>query len=139
MARPFAEGARPVETRRSLGQDVLELGVVAVLGEELASALEIVLEREPFLRQLVRGLQLPVLAPDRGRALAVRVKRGIGQLPLELGETALDLVNQVFDHTSKCDARRRQQKTANEEGRVQGCPDLLLLWNRKSGQPRRTT
>ena len=52
-----------LQTRRRLLDDRLQLRVIAVLGEQLAGAFEIVLERPPRRRQPIRGLQLVVLPP----------------------------------------------------------------------------
>ena len=79
-----------------------QLRVVAVLGEHLA--------RRPRGRRAgaatrrassLRRLELAVLAPDRGVALAVRDHLRIRHLALELGEALLDLLDQLLDHAAE--------------------------------------
>jgi hypothetical protein len=48
--------------------------------------------------------EVAVLAADRRITLAVGDHPGIGHLPLELGMTLLDLLDEPLDHGSKCDA-----------------------------------
>ena len=48
------------------------------------------------------GLELAVLAPDRGVALAIGDHVGVGHLPLELGEPSLDLLYELLDHAVEC-------------------------------------
>ena len=56
------------------------------------------MQLDVLARQLVRGLELPVLAPDLRVALAVGDHLRIGHLALELREAALDLVDELLDH-----------------------------------------
>ena len=91
-----------LEPRRRLLDDLPQLRVVPVLGEQLARPFEVVLQR-PRTRaaSALRGLQLAVLAPDLGVALAVADHLRVGHLPLELGEARLDLLDQRLDHGHK--------------------------------------
>ena len=89
-----------LELRRGLVGDLAQLGVVAILRQQLAGALEVVAERAPASHQLAGGLQLTVLAPYFGVALTVADHLGIGHLPLELGEAGLDLLDQRLEHNS---------------------------------------
>ena len=79
-----------LELAGRLGDDPPQLLVVAV-GEQLAGALEVVVERPPARRELVGGLELAVLAADRRVALAVGDHVRVRHLPLEVGEPLLDL------------------------------------------------
>jgi hypothetical protein len=56
----------------------------------------------------VRGVQLAVLAPDLGVALAIRDHVGVGHQALELGVALLDLLDELLDHGVKCDGRARR-------------------------------
>ena len=51
----------------------------------------------------MRGLELAVLAADRGVALAIADHLRVRHLALELGEPLLDLLDQLLDHASKSD------------------------------------
>src|SRR4029077_13065994 len=93
-----------LEPGRCVRKNPLQLRVIPILLEKLARALEIVLEREPFPRQLVRGLDLAVLPPDLSRPLAVGVQRRVGHLPLQLREAVLYLVDKLIDHALDCRA-----------------------------------
>ena len=98
--------AELLEPPRRIGDDAAQLGVVAVLGEQLARALEVVGELAVLGGERVRALELAVLAPDLGVALAVGDHLGVGHLPLELGVALLDLLDELLDHGPKCDAGR---------------------------------
>ena len=94
-----------LEPRRRLGDHRPQLRVVAVLGEQLPGALEVVAAAcATRAASSLRRLELAVLAPDLGVALAVGDHLGVGHLPLELGEAALDLLDELLDH-----ARLRRQ------------------------------
>jgi hypothetical protein len=54
----------------------------------------------------VRSLEIAVLAPDFGVAVAVGDHLRIRHLPLELGEPLLDLLHQLLDHGSEATAGR---------------------------------
>ena len=86
-----------LEPGRRLVDDLLQVGVLALL-EQLAGALEVVLQGPVLGGQRLCGLQLAVLAPDLGVALAIPDHLGIGHLSLELGEAGLDLFDQRVDH-----------------------------------------
>ena len=79
-----------------------QLGVVAVLGEQLARALEVVDDAPVLGGQLGGRLELAV-GPAGGREpLAVGDHLGVGQLALELAEARLDLGDELVDHASEC-------------------------------------
>ena len=86
-----------LEPRRRLVDDLPQLRVLALL-EQLAGALEVVLQGPVLGGQRLRRLQLAVLAPDLGIALAIPDHRGVGHFPLQLGEARLDLLDQRVDH-----------------------------------------
>ena len=86
------------DSRRRVGDDLLQLGVVAVLGQQLPRPLQVVAQRAPLARQLTRLLELAVLAPDLGVALPIGDHLGIRHLPLQLREAVLDLLDQLLDH-----------------------------------------
>ena len=91
LAQPFGR----------LGDQPPQLLVLAVLGEQLLRPLEVAAQLPPRRDQLVRRLELAVLAPDLGVALAVGDHLGIRHLPLELGEPLLDLFGQLLDHVAE--------------------------------------
>ena len=88
----------PLEPVRRLRHELAQLGVVPVLVQELAGALEVVTKARVLLGQLVRGLELAVLAADLRVALAVGDHLGVGHLALELREAALDLFDELVKH-----------------------------------------
>jgi hypothetical protein len=81
-----------------LGDQPAQLRVVAVLGQELLRALQVVAELKVLARQLVRGLELPVLASNLRVALPIGDHLRVRHLPLQLREAGLDLLNERFDH-----------------------------------------
>ena len=87
-----------LQPSRRLGDHRLQLGVVAVLGQQLPCPLEVVAELAILGRQRVRALELPVLPSDLGIALPVGDHRRIGHLTLELRVAALYLLDQLLDH-----------------------------------------
>ena len=91
--------ARPSSAQPAgrLGDQAAQLRIVAVLGQELAGALQIVAELEVFARQLVRGLELPVLCVQPPRSVPDRRSPPGPHPPLQLGEARLDLLNERFD------------------------------------------
>src|SRR6185437_1967864 len=66
--------------------------------DQLLGAGRVVLRAPPFRGQLRRRLELAIGAADLGVALAVGDHLGVGHLLAELGEAALDLRDEVFDH-----------------------------------------
>ena len=83
-------------------QQRAQLGVLAVLGQQLAGALEVVGGVAVFAGQLGGRLELAVGAAGGREALAVADHLGIGQLALELAEAAFDLGDEVVDHAREC-------------------------------------
>jgi len=61
-------------------------------------SLKVVAQLTPLSNQLMGGLQLTVGAAYLGVTLAVGDHVRIGHLPLELGEPALDLIDELLDH-----------------------------------------
>jgi hypothetical protein len=96
--------AELLEPPRGLGCQAAQLGVVAVLGEQLARSLEVVGELAVLRRQRVRLPELAVLAAHLGVALAIGDHVGVGHQALELGVALLDLLDELLDHGLKCDA-----------------------------------
>jgi hypothetical protein len=92
--------AELLEPPRRVGDQLAQLPVVAVLGEHLGGPLEIVAELRVLACQLVRRLEIAVLTPDLGVALAVGDHRRVRHLALQLREATLDLVDQLLDHAS---------------------------------------
>ena len=74
------------------------LRVVAVLGQQLARALDVVGRESVFLGQLGRGLELAVGAAGRREPLAVGDHLRVRKLGLELAEPALNLCDKIVDH-----------------------------------------
>src|SRR5205085_3999801 len=81
-------------------EQLAQLGIVAVLGQELTGARGVIGGTPVLDRQLVGRLQPPVLAPDLGIALAVVDHRGIRHLTLQIGKSRLDLCSEVVDHAT---------------------------------------
>ena len=81
-----------------LVHDRAELGVLAVLVEQLARALEVVAELPPLHRELVSVAQAPVLASDLRVASLVRDHGRVGHLALQLGKAPFDLFYEALDH-----------------------------------------
>jgi hypothetical protein len=96
--------AELLEARGRLGDERPQLGILAVLGQELARALQVARKRAVLGREGMRLPEIAVRAADLRIALAVGDHLGVGHLPLELGMTLLDLLDEPLDHGSKCDA-----------------------------------
>jgi hypothetical protein len=90
-----------LEPRLRRHEELAQLGVVAVLGEHFPRALRIRGVGAPLPRELVGGLEGAVRPPHFGVALAVRDHLGVGHLLRELGEAALDLIDELLDHPVK--------------------------------------
>jgi len=86
---------------RSLVDDLAQLRVLAILGQQLPRPFQIVLQGPVLLRQRLGGLQLAVLASDVRVALPIPDHGGIRHLRLELGKARLDLFDQRIDHASQ--------------------------------------
>ena len=77
MARRISSSSSPIRASEAL-EHLADLGVVAVLGQQLARARGVV-GRAPVLDgEQVGRLELAVRAPDLGVALAVADDRGVG-------------------------------------------------------------
>src|SRR5205807_2620714 len=70
--------------------------LLVAVGQQLGRFLLLRGQRAPSLRQLVRARQLLVAAGHLGVALLVGDQLGVAELPLDLGEAALDLCNERF-------------------------------------------
>src|SRR3954454_7285107 len=81
-------------------QQLPELRVVAVLGQQLAGAGRVVRGTPVLNGQIVPLLHPAVLAADLGITLAVVDDRRVGHLLLQLGETALYLRDEVIDQAT---------------------------------------
>ena len=80
-------------------QHLPQLGVVAVLGQQLLGPGRVVRGPAPLRRQLGRRLERAELAPDLGVAGAVGDHRRVRHLRLHVGEARLDLRDERLDHT----------------------------------------
>jgi hypothetical protein len=87
-------------------QQLAQLGVVAVLGEELLRTGRVVGRAAPLLGQLGGGLEPVVLAPDLGEPAAIGDDLGVGHRARQLGEAGLDLVDERLDHCVRGYRRR---------------------------------
>ena len=90
-----------VETLLGRAQQLAQLGIVAVLGEQLAGPGCVIRGSPPLGGERMRRLQLPVRAPHIGVAALVTDHLGIGHLRGELREPILDLLDEAFDHTAE--------------------------------------
>ena len=79
-------------------EQLAQLRVIAVLGEQLARAGGIVGGLAVFPRELMSGLELPVGAPNLRVALPVPDHLGVRHLVRKLAETSFDLGDERIDH-----------------------------------------
>jgi hypothetical protein len=82
-------------------QELTHLGVVAVLGQQLACARRVVGRAAPLLGQPLGRLERPVGAADLGVAPLVAHHLRVRHLLGELVEAALDLLHEPLDHADK--------------------------------------
>src|SRR3954454_21729797 len=81
-------------------EQLTQLGVVAVFGQELTGTGRVIRGMPVLNCQIVRLLDTAVLAAGLGIALAVVDDRRVAHLLLQLGETALYLGNEVIDQAT---------------------------------------
>ena len=87
-----------LEVGSAVREHLAHLGVVGALGDQLARAVGVVLRAAPLLGQLRGRLEPPVLPADLGVPVAVPDHVGVGDLPRQLGEARLDLLDERLDH-----------------------------------------
>ena len=86
------------ESRLGGAKQLAQLRVVAVLGEQLASARGVARRLPVLVGELVRRLERAVLAPDLGVAGAIGNYGWVRELVGQLVEPGLYLVDQLLDH-----------------------------------------
>src|SRR6185437_4690043 len=82
-------------------EQLAQLGVLTVLGDQLLSTGRIVSGPSPLLGELGGRLQLAVGTTYLGIALPIADHLGFGHLLTELGKASFDLLDQVFDHAGQ--------------------------------------
>src|SRR5205085_11554278 len=88
-------------------KQLAQLGILAVLREQLARAGGVVGRLPVLPREGVRRLERAVGAPDLRVALAIADHGGARRLAGELVETALDLLYELLDHAIEVNAVKR--------------------------------
>ena len=94
------------ESHLRRAQHLAELGVVAVLGEQLAGTGGVVGRAPVLLRELVCWLQVAVSAAHVRVAGTVADDVRIGHLLRQFAEARLDLLDQLVDHRAESSAPR---------------------------------